>query len=228
MALLSLPKELRLQIFSELLIVPAPIVFGVNWDSPSGRPRPLIRYYQAGLCPAILQLNRQTHSEASPLLYARNRFQFSDCITSYEIDSAEIAPFFAQIGSQASLIRHICIALPGWNYDQSGELSLQYHTRSLQAIRDTCTGIKTFQVSISADGHGADEVLGDSPKAAEALDLIDVHFMGILSPGDIIVNIQVDSEEGLDNAQMKKIRDRGWTAEVTKLPDETCFYGHWD
>jgi hypothetical protein len=47
--------------------------------------------------------------------------------------------------------------------------------------------------------------------------LLDARFKAIPSLKEIIVNFQVYSEEDLSDDRMK-MRDRGWTVEVTKLP----------
>lgn len=51
----SLPKEIRLQLYSELLVLPEPIVFAAAYGPPS---RPLFRSNRDGLCPALLQVNK--------------------------------------------------------------------------------------------------------------------------------------------------------------------------
>jgi hypothetical protein len=114
------PTEIRLKIYSELLVHSEPIVFVADYGPSSP---PLFRSKRDGLCPALLCVNKRAHSEASPLLYSNNRFRFPDIFTSSPsaTDSAHIAPFLSQIGSQASLIRHICI-LKIWN---SSEIPVQ-------------------------------------------------------------------------------------------------------
>ncbi len=47
--------------------------------------------------------------------------------------------------------------------------------------------------------------------------MLDARFKAISSLKEIIVNFQVYSEEDLSDDRMK-MRDRGWTVEVTKLP----------
>ena len=64
----------------------------------------------------------------------------------------------------------------------------------------------------------ANYALDDLPIAAEALDLLDTRFKAILSLKEIIVNVHVYGEEDLSDDLMKKMRDCGWTVEVTKLP----------
>ena len=47
--------------------------------------------------------------------------------------------------------------------------------------------------------------------------MLDTRFKAILSLKKVIVNFQVYSEEDLSHDRIK-MRDRGWTAEITKLP----------
>jgi hypothetical protein len=205
------PKEIRLQIYSELLVHPEPIVFVADYGPPSP---PLFRSRRDGLCSALLQLNKQAHSEASPLLYSNNRFRFPDIWTS--TDSAHIAPFLLQIGPQANLIRHICISFPTFDDFRHGSASLhEAHIKNLELIRDTCTSITTLELSLHSDR--ANCALRDSPVAEQALDLLDARFKAIPSLKEVIVNFQVYSEEDLSDDRVK-MRDRGWTVEVTKLP----------
>jgi hypothetical protein len=112
MSFFGVPSEIRLKIYSELLVHSEPIVFVADDDGPPAPP--LFRSKRDGLCPALLRVNKKVHSEASPLLYSNNRFRFPDIFTSTPsaTNSPHIAPFLRQIGSQASLIRHICITFP--------------------------------------------------------------------------------------------------------------------
>ncbi|RDL35191.1 Uncharacterized protein BP5553_07122 [Venustampulla echinocandica] len=219
MNLFGLPKEIRLQIYSELLVHLEPIVFLADHGPPSP---PLFRSKRDGLCPALLQLNKQAHSEASPLLYSNNRFRFPDVFTSISsaTDSAHITPFLSQIGSQASLIRYICITFPTYPsfYDPQydGARFRESNIKNLELIRDKCTSITTLELSIPPNRE--DFVFDDSSMAIETLDLLDTRLKGIPSLKEIIVDFQVYSEEDLSDDRMKKIRDRGWAIEVTKLP----------
>ena len=63
----------------------------------------------------------------------------------------------------------------------------------------------------------ANYALDDSPIEAEALDLLDTRFKAIPSLKEVIVNVHVYGEEDLSDDLMKKMRDCGWTVEVTKL-----------
>jgi hypothetical protein len=161
------------------------------------------------------------YSEASPLLYSNNRFRFPDICTSTPsaTDSAHIVPFLSQIGSQASLIRHICIAFPTFDDYRRGRAKLhEAHIKNLELIRDTCTSITTLELSLSKTFplDSANDALDDSPIVADALDLLDMRFKAVPSLKEIIVNVQVYGEEDLSDDLMK-MRDCGWTVEVTKL-----------
>jgi hypothetical protein len=212
MNLFDFPKEILLQIYSELLVRSEPIVFVADdYSSPSP---PLFRSKRDGLCPALLEVNKKVHSEASPLLYSNNRFRFPDILTS--TDSAHIAPFLCQIGSQASLIRYICITFPTFHDFQHDRARLhEAHIKNLELIRDTCTSITTLELSVPP--KCVNYAFDDSPIGVQALDLLDTRFKAIPSLKEIIVNFQVYGEEDLSDHR-KKMRDCGWTVEVTKFP----------
>lgn len=205
------PKEIRLQIYSELLVHSEPIVFVAHYGPSSP---PLFRSRRISLCPALLRLNTQAYSEASPLLYSNNCFRFTDIWNS--TDSAHIAPFLLQIGPQANLVRHICISFPTFDDFRQSSASLhEAHIKNLELIRETCTSITTLELSLHSDC--INRALGDLPFADQALDLLDMRFKAILSLKKVIVNFQVYSEDDLSDDQIK-MRDRGWTVEITKLP----------
>ncbi|KAI8948200.1 hypothetical protein F4801DRAFT_469400 [Xylaria longipes] len=216
----SLPAEIRLQVYSELLVLPEPIVFEADSGPPSP---PLFRSNRDGLCPALLRVNKQVYSEASSLLYSNNRFRFPDIFVSISsaTNSAHIAPFLRQIGSQASLIRYICITIPAflvfYDSQQDRVMFHEPHIKNLELIRDTCTSITTLELSVPPDP--AKYAIDDWPLlAAEALDLLNTHLKAIPPLKEIVVNFQIHSDEDLSDDRMKKMRDRGWTVEVTKLP----------
>ncbi|OBT46512.1 hypothetical protein VE00_03338 [Pseudogymnoascus sp. WSF 3629] len=202
------PIEIRLMIYPELLVHSEPIDFVVDYGPPSPHQFRLRRY---GLSPALLRVNKALHSEASPFLYSNNRFRFSDIFTSTPSAtySAHIAPFLGQIGSQARLIRHICMTFPTFDDYQHGRARLhEAHIKNLDLIRDTC--ITTLELLILPDC-----ALNDSPVVAEALDLLDARFKTISSLKEIIVNVY----GGKDISDLiKKMRDYRWTVVFTKLP----------
>lgn len=86
MNFLQLPQELRLLTYSELLVQPDPIIF-IEYFTISD-PDIIFEEYEApdfplplrssgdGLCPALLQVNKQIYNEAIPVLYSENTLQF--------------------------------------------------------------------------------------------------------------------------------------------------------
>jgi hypothetical protein len=89
------------------------------------------------------------------------------------------------------------------------------YIKNLELIQDTCTSITTLELSLPLDC--AYYALGDSLIAAEALDLLNTRFKTISSLKEIIVNFQVYGGKDLSDL-MKRMRNCGWTVEVTKLP----------
>ncbi len=214
MHIFDIPSEIRLKVYSELLVLSEPIVFVADYG-PS--PPPLFRSKRDGLCPVLLRINKRMYSEANKLLYSNNRFQFPDIFTSTPsvTNSAHIAPFLHQIGSQASHIRHICIPFPTFDYPQPDSAWLhEAHIKNLDSVRDTCTSIRTLELLVSPGSENY--ALSDSPIAAEALYLLDTHFKNIPSLKEIVINFEVFPEEDPSDDLTKKIHDYGWTIKVTK------------
>jgi hypothetical protein len=68
-----LPPELRLLVYKEVLVLSEPIA----WPIHASNKHPQLR----ALTPALLPANKTIYSEAIPLLYGGNRFDFT-CLTS--------------------------------------------------------------------------------------------------------------------------------------------------
>ncbi len=212
----GIATEIRLKIFSELLVLSEPIDF----VAPYGPPSPtLFRRQRDGLCPAVLRVSRMIHREASPLLYSNNRFRFLEVFTSTlsAPSSAHIRPFLKQIGSHARLIRYICIPFPTIDYPQPARAILhEVHIKNLELIRDTCAGIQTLELLVPPEQYNY--ALSGSTIAAEALNLLDTRLRSIPPLKEIIVNFKVYPEGDPSDDLTKKIHDYGWTVKVTKLP----------
>jgi hypothetical protein len=81
---LSLPSELRKNIYEQLLVLQEPVASPIN---------PWLRQSQfRALTPGFLRANKVVHLEASSILYAQNRFDFTMCT------SEDITSFLEQIG----------------------------------------------------------------------------------------------------------------------------------
>lgn len=211
----NIAVEIRLQIYSELLINSGPIDFtaGHGHSSP-----PLFRRQRDGLYPAILCVSRMIHREASPVLYSSNCFQFPEIyIIRSGLTNAHIGPFLNQIGSHARLIRHICIPFPTFDYPQPARAILhEAHIENLGIIRDTCAGIQTLELLVPPE-H-CNYALSHDAIAVEALNLLDIRFKSIPSLKEIIVNFELYPERDLGDDLTERIHGYGWTVKVTTLP----------
>jgi hypothetical protein len=216
MGFFDIATEIRLKIYSELLIASVPIEFVADRGTPSP---PLVRSRKDGLQPAILRTSRQVYSEAVSLLYSKNRFRFPEAYgsTPSTPGRAHFAPFFEQIGSQASLIHHICIPFPTFKYPvPDGPKLYKVHMDSLELIRKTCTKLKTLELLIPPE-H-CNYALSDFPIAAEALNILNTQFKAINS--FVLVNLEMYPECEPSDDLMKKMRDLGWSVMVTRLPEK--------
>ena len=223
----DLPLELRLQIYSELLVFPEPIVFELDYDPGL---LPLVRCKRGGLCPALLRVNKKVYSEANMVFYSDNHFRFPEMFVDIPsiTESIYFALFFCQVGSQASHIRHIrhiSIPFPTFDDFQHDRAELQESAllegqfKGLELVRDNCTNIKAIELCVGL-GY-ANYILTQSPIAAEALDLLDTHFKSIPSLQEVIINFEVPFDEDPSDLLTKKIQDHGWKVKVTRLPKQT-------
>jgi hypothetical protein len=214
MILFDFPAEIRLRIYSELLVLPEPVLFVADYGSPS----PLFLSSRYNLCPAILRVNKKVHSEASPLLYSNNCFQFPDIFTRVPAGigtyGAHMSPFLKEIGSQTSLIRRIRINFP--TFEDYGRGTAKLHesrVKNLKLIRETCTNINTLELlfSNSCPLNFADGAPDD------ALDLLNAQLKTISPLKKIVIKAEVFDYDDLSDDLEKKMRDCGWIVEVTKL-----------
>jgi hypothetical protein len=174
MSLLGLPRELRLQIFSELLVIPEVILLGNDIMYPTFEIGP-----KKLLWPAVLRVNKMVYSEARALLYSDNRFQFLDvylsyfsmpAATSYHTHGPDLAPFLKRIGSQASQILHICIPFPLLGDNDSKDA---VHVQILTLIRDACTSLRTLELMKWPDQD--ETILHGTPFEAKVLGQFNPH-----------------------------------------------------
>ena len=220
MNIFDIALEIRLKIYSELLVLSEPILFVADNGAPSPSP-PLFRSERDGLCPALLRVNKRMYSEAITLLYSYNRFRFPEVITFTPsmTSSAHITPFLHQIGPQASHIRHICIPFFTFDYYYQPDRARldETHVENLELIRYRCTSIRTLELLVPS--NQARNALGCPPVVAKALDLLDIHFKNIPSLNEIVINFEVYPELDLNDDLIKKIHDHGWSVKVTTLPE---------
>jgi hypothetical protein len=191
------PAEIRLQIYEELLVLSEPVLFMTSWNKLNKRPF-LQLQKRYGLCPALLRASKSVYHEASPLLYSRNRFDFTDLASRGRLSA--LTSFFNQTGDKnASFIRHFCIDFLG--YPDLKEDSI----RTLELIREKCTNITIFE-TLWPEYENYQET-------SDLLELLDARLKAISSLKEVIVHIH--SYKVPSYYLYKKIRDCGWTVNIT-------------
>lgn len=196
MGLFALPVEIRLQIYSELLVHREPIDFLETFRGGSS----VFCQEWIYLCPALLRVNKQVYGEAISLLYSDNCFRFSDEGEGSTRFDPTIDIFVRQIGARANLLRHVCTDFPTtsrqrqppWirslSSDQSDDSERQGRDLdNLDLLQDAFSGITTLELSLPSEY--AYYVLGDSPAFTKSLDLIQTRLEAFPSLRDVKVDV---------------------------------------
>ena len=228
MDLFGLPIEIRLKIYSELLLRSVLIHVRVTYnDWPNTTPRTTPKYVirvegpqgqrlPLRFEPALLRVNKQVHSEACQVLYSENRFGFPGCSAfslqefGRYIDGYLVAPFLGLIGSHAGHLRHICFPWPTFNDYRFGKVEYAIEARNLynktlELIRERCTSLTTLKLEICLV-HQYFEPFG-----AEELDFLDPRLAAIPSLKNVIVQIQdCSGERKFREGSIEMLTDRGW------------------
>jgi hypothetical protein len=214
MGIFDIATELRLQIYSELLVLSEPI----NFVQDFGTSPVLRRSRENRLYPAILRVSRVVYDEAIQLLYSKNYFRFPEVFSSVRSapTHAHIAPFLDQIGRQAMLIRHIRIPFPSFDFPVPERAKLhEVHIEDLELIGKN-TNVKTLELLITTE-H-CNYALCDWPIASEALSILDERLRAIHSLEEVVINFE--EYPGCDPGDFltKRMHDMGWTIEIIRLP----------
>ena len=165
---LSLPSELRNNIYEQLLVLQEPVASPIDlWRRQS--------QVQA-LTPGLLRANKTVHFEASSMLYAQNCFDFTMCT------SEDVTSFLEQIGhNNASYILSIYIDFPKFHYLDLHDVTFEDDSvRILAKIQSDCTKLATLTTSLhSTNAMEARLEALDYPKiVAEGLALVDATILG--------------------------------------------------
>lgn len=201
---LSLPSELRNKIYQLVLVQQEPIV-------------PHFDYYQRHtLTPELLRTNKTVHREASSLLYAQNRFDFT------MFTSEHVASFLEQIGrNNANYIRHIHVDFPNFLHLDPHDVTLEDDSdRILAKIQSDCTTLSTLTTSLDStnDMELRLDALDNYNIVAKALAVVDTRFKAILSLQEIIVEVYEDGPSGHIRREMKS---HGWTISAIEYVEES-------
>ncbi|KAL3471632.1 hypothetical protein BJX99DRAFT_21127 [Aspergillus californicus] len=201
MSFLSLPSELRNEIYIYLLVRREPLD---PWNGDHE------------LVPNLLSTNSTILHEARSLLYGDNRFD----LTRSTWEPERLFRFFDTIGFvNSSHIRCIRIDFPGLR-DLEDDISLEEDSlRILEKIQSHCTNLKTLIVaseSTSVMENRLDSL--DSPKVcAKALSLVAARFKTISSLRDVIIEVY---EEGPNSDIRRKMESHGWILNVVEPVEE--------
>ncbi|KAF2184522.1 hypothetical protein K469DRAFT_579299 [Zopfia rhizophila CBS 207.26] len=192
---LSLPSEVRNDIYEQLLVLEDPIT---------------------SLTPGLLLANKTVHREASSLLYAQNRFDFTRC------NFEHVALFLEQIGrNNANYIRHIYVDFPEFHYLDLQDVTLEDDSiHILEKIQGHCNKLSTITTSIhSTNAMELRLDALDCPKVVtEAMALVNTHFRAISSLQEIIVEVY---EDGPSDHIRREMKSHGWTISATEYVEES-------
>ncbi|KAI0145202.1 hypothetical protein GGR57DRAFT_306651 [Xylariaceae sp. FL1272] len=203
---LTLPAELRCEVYSLILLRERPI-------DPWLTLFPGDTKLELGL--GLLRVSKVVNSEACSLFYKRNCFDFSS-------ESPEnISSFLAHIGvHNASSIRHIITQFPMFQIGNDGKAELeddgkvklrQDSMNTLAIIQASCTSLSTLTISALSLEEQLFR-LGDHKLATETLQLVDTRIRGISSLREIIA--MVFEESMVSNSKpghRDTIESLGWT-----------------
>ena len=199
----SLPRELRDQIYELVILHPEPIDPWVDYGPPYN------------LTPELLRANKAINREASSLLYARNRFDFTSSTPE------NVASSLGQIGrNSADNIRHICIDFPRFLHLDPGNVTLEDDSVGIFAnIRSGCANLSTLTTSLYSTNamELRLDALDNLKLVTEALDVINTLFRTISTLQKIIVEVY---EDGPSDFIRKEMDNHGWTMSATKYEEE--------
>ena len=194
---LSLPSELRNKIYQQTVVSRVRL-------TPCARGR---RY---NLTPGLLRTNKMVHSEASSLLYARNRFEFTFC------SCESVASFFEEIGcDNANYIRHVCLNYPKFStWDRHNPTIESNDIRILTVIQSNCANLSTltllpffsFFPPLGTLQLGMLRVR-DRKAVSEAVAMLGACFRKIRSLQEVIVEV---SRAGFNDHVRKEMERHGW------------------
>ncbi|KAK8016088.1 hypothetical protein PG993_014277 [Apiospora rasikravindrae] len=206
---LSLPRELRDQIYELCLLHPEPFD---PWSS----------YGQLHeLTLGLFRLNKAIHTEACSLFYAHNHFDFTS------VTAEKVVSFLEVIGRNAGYIRHVLVDFPEFLYLDPGDIALVAKDIDIIAsLQRNCTNLSTLTTSLHTTHHM--EIRLDTiehPKVAtEALKLVDTHFKSIPSLQDIIVEVY---EFGPNDYIRRQMVRQGWTISTIEEEEDRESKGSW-
>jgi len=199
---LKLPGELRNRVYELCLLRQEPVNPWIDFN------------LRQELSPGLLRANKTVHREASSLLYAQNRFDFTMATPE------DVASFLGTIGrNNADCIRHVCVNFPNLRDLEPGNVTLEEGSDGILAnIQSGCANLRMLTTSLYST-YAMELRLDalDNPKiVTEALTLVNTRFRAISSLQDIIVEVYEDGPSYI----RKKMENHGWTVSTTEYVEE--------
>lgn len=205
---MSLPSELRNQIYQDVLLSENPIVvkaiYGID---------------MLDINPVLLLANRTIHREASSLLYAQNTFNLSECTQQDGVS------FLETIGPEnAGRIGRVIINFPGLKFDASLTPGVSAPDKRdvilIEKIKHSCHSLHT----ITIPAYSTRDTLScyDTPEQqgafVELLTQLNTLLKNIPSLQDIIVEA---FEGSFFDDQIKIMESHGWILKFVEDDFET-------
>ncbi|ESZ89702.1 hypothetical protein SBOR_9915 [Sclerotinia borealis F-4128] len=259
---LRFPMEIRQMIYMELLVASEPVSFAtdpipneiqdlLNRGLPlPDIPQQLHLYGTYGLCPALLQANKQVHDEAHLLLYTGNRFDFTnnDFKPSLPTNHAVLSLFLDGIGDHnAGLLRYIHIDFPSLEhsyrlmghkympvYDLPSPWMIRYECIELiKQIRERCTQVTVVKMLVQ-NYHECGDIATSSERSHAAENILNwtnEQLQAVPQLKKIIVDFRTWEVRSETEVQKKKLSDYGWKVQMTELKkswnNDNNVYGSW-
>lgn len=206
---LSLPIEIRIDIYNRVLAVPYSLYIFQEPGCPVESFAPEKHY--AWL--ALLFTNRQVSGEAGAVLYGSNHFTLEEVESKRHQDSL-LESFFNCIGpANAGSLSHFCINFPATEQTeevQSGEIRLtEGSLKNLRLLQKECTKLNTLETLVyteSSSGLMKQDQINTNCVRGALLE-INAQFRHIPSLSKIIVRFRSESPA---SSTREFLQDLGW------------------
>lgn len=202
----SLPREIRVQIYKQILIVDHPVFLFQDASSrvETFAPDRPVRWL------SIMYTTRQLHRETSSILYGMNVFNLVDSTSN---QTKLLQDFLNSIGRvNASTLSHLCINFPKIDCVQGDTGQFELTKESLQSfmlLQDRLNSLKILETSIySKETLGLNGLdLNDGYAIAKALSLVEMQVKNIPRLSRFIVRV---FDPNLDTPIIETMQGLGW------------------
>lgn len=223
MQFLDLPGELRLRIYSELLVQHGPVEFVADYDH---RGPSLVRVGKTDLNPSLLRVSRMVNEETAALLYSNNCFRFPDAYRSFNDSEAPfVEPFLQRIGRNAGLLRHLYVNFPSSFAPVAGggHCLRDEYSQIFRIFKETCTSLRTIE--ILSEPPNSMLSLYDVSRAAKMLRALDAGGLNAISSLEKILLIygEYDMDDefiSLRESLMQRTPSKKWSIELSQVHEK--------